>query len=221
MKCGEERPTCRNCVACSRECVWPSLDDLQDRRFRARRSSSSGQSADCSPSPPTSPSPSSSSALPGCNSIVRIKNRELPDIEHELTHHYLNVLITALLLPTVTEVDLEDYGSQVVGMMMGSDSVKYAVLANCASNKYMLSRNVRYQKAALVYYLKAIELVNHALLELGSSKKSPGDALLTTVVYLYLYNVSGISLLSSHFADTLCSFLSFGGPTRQLMPGNT
>ncbi|KAF6794660.1 hypothetical protein CSOJ01_13609 [Colletotrichum sojae] len=211
VKCGEEKPTCRNCVGCSRECVWPSSDDLQDRRFRARRSSSSSQSAAGSPSPPTSPSPSSVQS-----SIVRIKNREIPEIEHELTHHYLNVLITALLLPTVTEVDLEEYGSQVVEMMMGSDSVKYAVLANCASNKYMLSRNIRYQKAALVYYLKAIELVNHALLELGPSKRSPGDALLTTVVYLYLYNFWGsdtsvdarkhidgaMSLLKLRYADT-------------------
>ncbi|KAF6835323.1 fatty-acid amide hydrolase [Colletotrichum plurivorum] len=218
VKCGEERPTCRNCIGCSRECVWPSSDDLQDRRFRARRSSSSSQSASGSPSPPSSPSPSSVSAcaVSSQSSIIRIKNREIPDIEHELMHHYLNVLITALLLPTVTEVDLEEYGSQVVGMMMGSDSVKYAVLANCASNKYMLSRNIRYQKAALVYYLKAIELVNHALPELGYSKKSPGDALLTTVVYLYLYNFWGsdtsvdarkhidgaMSLLKLRYADT-------------------
>ncbi|KAF6811379.1 fatty-acid amide hydrolase [Colletotrichum musicola] len=176
----------------------------------------SGQSTAGSLSPPTSPSPSSPSALPSPSSLVRIKNRDIPDIEHELTHHYLNVLITALLLPTVTEVDLEEYGSQVVGMMMGSDSVKYAVLANCASNKYMLSRNIRYQNAALVYYLKAIELVNHALLELGSFKKSPGDALLTTVVYLYLYNFWGsdtsvdarkhidgaMSLLKLRYADS-------------------
>ncbi|TDZ41089.1 putative amidase [Colletotrichum trifolii] len=190
VKCGEERPACRNCVGCARECIWPTSSDLVDRRFRARRASAS-----VAPRPSSrASSPTSSSSSSGdesSTSIVRFSSKEMPELEHELTHHFLNVYLTVLLLPTVSKLDLGDYGSEMAGLMLRSESVKYAVLANCASNKYMLCRNHQYQKAALVYYLKAMELVNHGLRELGSSQQSPGDSLLTTVVYLYLYNFWG------------------------------
>ncbi|KAF4851885.1 putative amidase [Colletotrichum siamense] len=159
---------------------------LYHLRFRGRRLTASEKHASQGQSPP-SPTPSSSDEL----SLVSFGIRELPEIEHDLSHHYLNVLVTALLLPTVTEADLEDYGTQVMGMMMSCDSVKYAVLANSASNKFMLTKNCRYHSTALRYYLRAIESVNRSLLDLGSSHESPSDTLLTTVVYLYLYNFWG------------------------------
>ncbi|KAH9234454.1 hypothetical protein K456DRAFT_1749544 [Colletotrichum gloeosporioides 23] len=185
VKCGEERPCCRNCAASARDCAWPSSDQLHDRRFRGRRLTASEKHASQGPSPP--------SPTPSCDelSLMSFGHREMPEIEHDLSHHYLNVLVTALLLPTVTEADLEDYGTQVMGMMMSCDSVKYAVLANSASNKFMLTKNCRYHNTALRYYLRAIESVNRSLLDLGSSHESPSDTLLTTVVYLYLYNFWG------------------------------
>ncbi|WYZ44826.1 hypothetical protein EsH8_VIII_000142 [Colletotrichum jinshuiense] len=105
--------------------------------------------------------------------------RPRSELEQELTHHYLNIFISVLLLPTVRETDLGGYGSQVMRMMMHSESVKCAVFAACASNKYMLLRDQRYHDAALGYYFRAVELVNHALAELGSSGKGPDDPLVT------------------------------------------
>ncbi|OHF02307.1 hypothetical protein CORC01_02300 [Colletotrichum orchidophilum] len=178
VKCGEERPKCRNCVASGRGCIWPSSDDMYDRRHRFRRSCSNDRAL---------PSPSSCSE----DSITYLELREPPDLEQELIHHYLNVFLSVLLLPTVRERDLEGYGSQVMSMVLRSESVKCAVLAACASNKYMLLRSRRYHDAALGYYFRAVELVNRALHDLGTSAKGPDDPLLTTVVYLYLYDLWG------------------------------
>ncbi|KAK1658900.1 hypothetical protein BDP55DRAFT_593273 [Colletotrichum godetiae] len=178
VKCSEEKPTCRNCVASSRGCVWPSSNDMYDRRHRSRRSCSDDR---------TLPSPSPRSE----DSIIALELRESPDLEQELTRHYFNVFLSVLLLPTVRESDLEGYGSQVMSMMHRSESVKCAVLAACASNKYMLQRSRKYHDAALGYYFRAVELVNRALHDLSATAKGPDDPLLTTVVYLYLYDMWG------------------------------
>ncbi|KAK1708147.1 hypothetical protein BDP67DRAFT_411660 [Colletotrichum lupini] len=217
VKCGEEKPICRACVASGRGCTWPSSDDMYDRRHRSRRSFSDDR---------TLPSPSSCSK----DSIISLELRELPDLEQELTHHYFNIFLSVLLLPTVRERDLEGYGSQVMSMMLRSESVKCGVLAACASNKYMLLRSRRYHDAALGYYFRAVELVNRALHDLGASAKGPDDPLLTTVVYLYLYDMWGppdetldarkhvdgaMNLLKLRYEDT-CSPMSMSRPLHRI-----
>lgn len=67
------------------------------------------------------------------------------ELEVELVQHYLDKLISVLLLPNVQKGFYADYRSRVVSMMVNCESVKCAVLACCASNKYMLSDDVRYQ----------------------------------------------------------------------------
>lgn len=174
---------------------------MYDRRHRSRRSFSDDR---------TLPSPSSCSE----ESTISLELRELPDLEQELSHHYLNVFLSVLLLPTVRESDLEGYGSQVMSMMLRSESVKCAVLAACASNKYMLLRSRKYHDAALGYYFRAVELVNRALHDLGASAKGPDDPLLTTVVYLYLYDVSSPLFLSLKFHPSLIISKDVGAARR-------
>lgn len=101
---------------------------------------------------------------------------------------------------------------------MHSESVKCAVFAACASNKYMLLRDQRYHDAALGYYFRAVELVNHALAELGSSGKGPDDPLVTSVVYLYLYDVRAFPKLSACVVEepNLCINQMWGPPDKTL-----
>lgn len=113
------------------------------------------------------------------------------ECEHdvELIYHFLNSFISVLVLPTWNRKHLGEYQSELVSMMMHSQGVKCAVLAACAANKYMLSSNNRYEKLALVYYSRAVWYANQELHKLCLPQQDPTDALVTTVVYLYLHDV--------------------------------
>lgn len=108
----------------------------------------------------------------------------------DLIYHFLNNFISVLVLPTWNRKNLVEYESELVSMMMHSEGVKCAVLAACAANKYILSNNNRYERLALVYYSRAVGHVNRELDKLCSPDQAPPDSLVTTVVYLYLHDVS-------------------------------
>ena len=90
-----------------------------------------------------------------------------------------------------------EYQGQIMDLIQNSQSVKYAVLASCATNKFMLSCESRYQSLALLFYSKAVQEVNRALDELSSGESIPSDALLVSVIYLYIHDVSLIRQTSN------------------------
>lgn len=104
-------------------------------------------------------------------------------------YHFLNKFLSLLVLPTWNKSHFLDYQFQLVSMMLYRDSVKYAVLASCAANKYTLSNDTRYQNYALVFYSRAVKGVNNAVVQLHSDQTAPDDSLLATVVFLYLHDV--------------------------------
>ncbi|KAL6406597.1 Transcriptional regulatory protein moc3 [Ilyonectria robusta] len=195
VKCGEERPSCRNCSTSRRQCHWPSSADLRDRRNLPRK----GQGHVS----PGSPGSATSSEDPECRGDAPQKTSELTlstslntaasairsEVEVELIYHFLNKFFSLLVLPTWNKTYFLEYQFQLVSMMMHCDSVKYAVLASCAANKCILSNDRRYQHHALVYYSRAVRGVNQAVLQLHSRPRVPDDSLLATVVFLYLHDV--------------------------------
>ncbi|KAL4904496.1 hypothetical protein BDW74DRAFT_178602 [Aspergillus multicolor] len=76
-------------------------------------------------------------------------------------------------------------------MLLEYRSVKWAVLASAASNKHALTNNIRYHKAALEYYSRGVEDVKRAIGELCFDQNVPSMSLITTVIYLYIYDLWG------------------------------
>ncbi|KAF9885519.1 hypothetical protein FE257_012847 [Aspergillus nanangensis] len=99
-------------------------------------------------------------------------------IEYELLHHFQLHFLSGLLSPVWNQTQFLEYRDQVMDLFLTVASVKHAVLASSASNKYMLSRDSRYEKLALGYYSQAVKEVNAALQELCSEQTIPSNALL-------------------------------------------
>ncbi|KAJ3534133.1 hypothetical protein NM208_g1039 [Fusarium decemcellulare] len=191
VKCGEEKPSCRNCSAFGRQCVWPSLMDLRDRRHRARTnqdSYSSGPSEEVQPQP-----------LSGKDHKALVSHRTMSPalcrtpfqagIESELLSHLFNYWFSIIVLPTSSSEYIKQSQSELVDMMLQCQSVKHAVLACCASNKHVLLNDNHYQRIALQYYSKAVRELNQTLIKFQPGSKRPNSSLLTTVIFLYVYDL--------------------------------
>lgn len=201
VKCGEERPACRNCAAFGRLCSWPTPTDLYDRRYRSRaRSNSSGGGTDTSEDDRVQ-----GLSEPDCAALVSIspsQPRALSrlDVEQELIHHFFDYWFSIIILPSVSQAYIIQSRAELVDMMHGCQSLRHAVLAGSASNKHMLMGDSRYQKTALRYYSKAVHELNKTLSEFKPGSKAPDFSLLSTVIFLYVYDVCGDSPLSGFLA---------------------
>ncbi|RSL55385.1 hypothetical protein CEP54_009415 [Fusarium duplospermum] len=191
VKCGEEKPSCRNCSAFGRQCVWPTSTDLCDRRHRSQ--ASPGLSfAESSRSSEESKSPDSSRAA-----IVPYRSRSpspgrslfKPGIESELIHHLLNYYFSIIVLPTSSQEHIRRSQSELIDMMLHSESVRNAVFACCACNKHVLLNDNRHKNVALHYYSKAVHELNQTLVKFQPTGKQPDSSLLTTVVFLYVHDL--------------------------------
>ncbi|RSL93453.1 hypothetical protein CEP52_013236 [Fusarium oligoseptatum] len=196
VKCGEEKPSCRNCSAFGRQCVWPTSTDLCDRRHRSRASpdlsfaepsrSGSGSASEESKSPDSSHT-----------AIVRYRTRSpspgrslfKPGIESELIHHLINYYFSIIVLPTTSQEHIRRSRSELIDMMLHSESVKDAVFACCACNKHVLLNDNRHKNVALHYYSKAVRELNQTLATFQPTGKRPDSSLLTTVVFLYVHDL--------------------------------
>ena len=114
----------------------------------------------------------------------------ITDHELRLVHQFTGRFLPVLLLPSLGPRDYDEFESQMISMMLRYKCVKYAVLAGSASNRYMLSNEVAYQKRALAYYSQAMHEVGACLSDMTKTGQSPGNETLIAVVFLYLYNVS-------------------------------
>ncbi|KAF5013205.1 hypothetical protein FDECE_784 [Fusarium decemcellulare] len=191
VKCGEEKPSCRNCSAFGRQCVWPTAMDLCDRRHRARASPdscSSGPSEEVQQQPP---SDMRRKALISRRSMSPAPCRTpfQAGIESELLSHLFNYWFSIIVLPTSSNEYIKQSQSELVDMMLRCQSVKHAVLACCASNKHVLLNDNHYQRVALQYYSQAVHELNQTLIKFQPGSKRPDSSLLTTVIFLYVYDL--------------------------------
>lgn len=192
-KCGEERPICHHCSFSGYTCTWPSHQDLIDNRHRSskkvsREYSSSSRHASRNMQPAIFNVVGNLSPL--CPSLLGIT---LPVVERELLHHFLNHLLPRLLNCTWNKSHFVEYQGQIIDLVMNFEGVRYAVLASCASNKFILTCHSRYEDISLKFYSHAVKNVNLALDEMRSENSTPSDALLVSVIYLYIHDVSILS----------------------------
>ncbi|WAO90205.1 Hypothetical protein NCS54_00762400 [Fusarium falciforme] len=196
VKCGEEKPSCRNCSAFGRQCAWPTSTDLCDRRHRSR---ASPDLSFAGPSPSSSSSASEESKSPDSSrtAIVPYRGRSpspgrsffKSGIESELIHHLLNYYFSVIVLPTSSQEHVRRSRSELVDMMLHYPSVRDAVFACCACNKHVLLNDNRHKNAALHYYSKAVHELNQMLAKFQPMGKQPDSSLLTTVVFLYVHDL--------------------------------
>ncbi|OQU99865.1 Fungal specific transcription factor domain-containing protein [Cladophialophora immunda] len=178
LKCGEERlgqrPCCRNCHIAGRKCLWPAPEDLYDRRHRCHRDllgASLDQDDDRTLQVKSNPT---------------IQTTIRSDQELGLFNYYLDSFLKVLMLPNAHPGFYSVYRSEMALFMLNSDSVKCAILACCASNRFMLSSDAQFHKTSIKYYSQAVKEVNQALAGLDFDRDCPGNSLLTTVQYLYI-----------------------------------
>ncbi|PNP76186.1 hypothetical protein FNYG_10475 [Fusarium nygamai] len=174
---------------------------MADKRHRRRRAT-----------PASSPSASESTSLPNptdetSHEMVPILNNRAPlttinhplcetEIEFELVHHFYSFHFNSLTLPTKDKSYFFQCQSDLMGMMSHNKTVKYAILANCASNKHALVNNDRYRLIALRYYTEAMRGLNQELVDFCPSDAYRHSCLLTVASYLYVYNFWSLDVMS-------------------------
>ncbi|RDW56345.1 hypothetical protein BP5796_13256 [Coleophoma crateriformis] len=201
LKCGEERPSCSKCSIAGRQCEWPKSGDLRDRRHCLPSNQlqsvmlMNGILGDDSRK-------DAEFAERGLYEAGQAKNLHLyrspnmpttirSNLEAGLIHYYLDTFVSIVLLSNLDPRFYSEYRWHVVNLALNCDTVKCAVLACCATNKYMRSKDVRFHKLSMTYYSQAIEGVNQMIAQLSSADGSPGDALLTAVIYMYINTLWG------------------------------
>ncbi|KAI8711073.1 Zn(2)-C6 fungal-type domain-containing protein [Fusarium sp. LHS14.1] len=181
IKCGEEKPACRNCISASRGCVWPGPEEL-DRRLRKFREQLYPKATAATKPTVTNVTPLSPTLLP--TDLFSLA-------ELDLIHHWLNVLSDLLVLPNADPACVAGHSFETLRMMTSCSGLKSAILACSASNKSTLSKDPRYQVASLRYYNEAIRYVSDAVADIGHRSKAPSDMLITTMTYVYAYDLWG------------------------------
>lgn len=193
VKCDEGKPSCRNCSRFGRSCSWLNATDMADKRHRRRRATPAPSSpANESTSPPKTDE-ISHDIVPILNNRASLTTINHPlletETEFELMHHFYNFHFNSLTLPTKDKSYFFQCQSDLMGMMSHNRTVKYAILANCASNKHVLMNNDRYRLIALRYYTEAMRGLNQELVDFCPSDAYRHSCLLTVASYLYVYNV--------------------------------
>lgn len=198
--------------------MWPEAADLEDRRYRTRRSPgqppsvASNEDVDIDVDVDLrSCSAAGSGASSGTSSRQVSLPRELDisttcsEIEAGLIRHYIGHLVPALLLPGINGEFHGDCRSQTLNMMLQFQSVRYSVLACSASSKFILGEGPIYRDMSLQYYAQAVRRVNQSLSCLESTGTTPPYDVLIAVVYLYTNGVCPRSILSITLAAGFCS----------------
>lgn len=111
------------------------------------------------------------------------------EVELLLIEHFYNAYFPALVLPTINARYLDSFQSDMWRLALASDPVRCSLLAGCAANRHMLSRDPRFRTLALRYYAEALGHFNSLVQELKTSRASQSDALMCSVTWLYTFNV--------------------------------
>ncbi|EXK36774.1 hypothetical protein FOXG_19944 [Fusarium oxysporum f. sp. lycopersici 4287] len=201
VKCDEGKPSCRNCSRFGRSCSWLNATDMADKRHRRRRATPAPSSpANESTSPPKTDE-ISHDIVPILNNRASLTTINHPlletETEFELMHHFYNFHFNSLTLPTKDKSYFFQCQSDLMGMMSHNRTVKYAILANCASNKHVLMNNDRYRLIALRYYTEAMRGLNQELVDFCPSDAYRHSCLLTVASYLYVYNFWSLDAMSN------------------------
>lgn len=110
------------------------------------------------------------------NPIVQTTIRS--DLEVMLFRYFSDYFLPVLMLRNAHPGFYAEYRTCLGRLILNCDSVKCAILACCASNRYMLDRDPSLRQVSLRYYTQAVRHVNRALATSDWACERPSDHLL-------------------------------------------
>ncbi|KIW62814.1 hypothetical protein PV04_10945 [Phialophora macrospora] len=208
-KCDDAvRPSaCDRCIKSGRACVWPTQDELLDRRHRrVSRTSKSPSPARSVESTDTIVQDADAAASgTGTNRLSSFVCREIgfrsdlfsstifqSDLEVDCFRHFVNGFLPLLLLSTGHPGFQSELVPELVEMLLGFDGLRNALLACGASHLYFLSGNSQMNEAGLRYYARAVSGINRTLTRIDWSRDDFNDAVLQAIIFLYIHGIYNI-----------------------------
>lgn len=213
-KCDEKSPICDLCSLSGRECIWPSADDLLDRRnahhcdsrHQIRRAKDKPQQLeydtnDCpilalNNIPVQRAVPSDLLSTSSIDSICPMDLSLQAGLVHGISTNHLELRISQhfsgnffplLLLPDCYRGFYDGWLTEIQQLMLTHKSLYYSVLACAASHIFLGDSVLEMHHIALSYYSQGVRELS-ALLK-NVSEYEHHDALLMSVILLYLYGV--------------------------------
>ncbi|KAH7122081.1 hypothetical protein B0J13DRAFT_156198 [Dactylonectria estremocensis] len=198
-KCDEQLPLCNACHLSGRQCLWPTSEDLLDRRFnshqnsrhRATRSQRAGSVAteDDHSRKTRSESVSVDSEhwiLTESGAAHEVVAR---DLEVVISRHFVERFYGLLLLPKCHPGFHEGWLTEIQDLMVRHKSLYYSVLACAASHIHCIDSSSPMQELALRYYSNALKELSRFLAR--ASQLENHNGLLMSVMLLYLHGCMG------------------------------
>lgn len=193
-KCDEQRPECAHCVALQRECTWPTIDLLVDRRNRARRApplkaDTDRHSVEQANEATCLVSLQSPLSVAGCGVVVRTLETGL---ESAIAHHFVDHFYPHLLSLDCDRQFRLEWLRSIQEWMPNCTGLRYSVLANAASHLFLAGQCSRMQDLALHYYNRSLRGLSTAISQCDMSEwKYGGNDILTSMIFLYLHGNIG------------------------------
>lgn len=201
-KCDEQKPACSRCCRASESCVWPTRDQLTDRRRRkivaaeisvpetppttqSRAPTFAADDCEIQPSPET---PSETGPLlpsPGLKSTIS------SDIELNLLQYFTDVYYERLLLPRAYP-QFRDITGRVMHLALHQTSIMQVAVASAALHIYHTSGSAAHHQLALSFYGRGLHSLSQTLLLEDDLSDDDGHALGFTMSFLFIFAV-GIS----------------------------
>ncbi|KAK7190481.1 hypothetical protein DPSP01_005292 [Paraphaeosphaeria sporulosa] len=154
-KCDEKTPACKRCLQSNRNCLWPTSEELLDRRFASHQRSRyalglASEDQDIL-----------AKAFVGSSLVCRLSRPVVlgaisESLEGFLVRHFVQKYYRSLVLPNSHPRFANDWISEMQRLMRDWKSVRYSVLCNAASNVHLIESNGQMQELALTYYSQAL-----------------------------------------------------------------
>lgn len=171
-KCDEARPSCTRCLQSRRTCVWPTVDELTDRRHIIRSKSDGKHNID--------------SNLLVCHDVTRDIHKQT--LEATVVHHFSTNLLYALINPESSPPYCQQFREQIEQYMEQDQCLQHAILSISASHLHLVDGSSGMRLCAIQYYSLAIQQMSTAIAK--RTHCDPLSSLLTSVIMLYINGVS-------------------------------
>lgn len=191
-KCDERTPACDRCSLSSRSCKWPDSVDLVDRRYTAHPKSRYGNIPE---------------AMICLHSERATCDQVIFNLEAFIARHFFEKFFNLLFLPGGHPDFHNGWIEEIQELMVGETSLHCSVLMNGASHIYNSSNLPEMKHLALDYYSRALRSLASTLARPRTSQLKKRNAILSSIMLLYLHGVSISFNCSLYFRSYTCSAL--------------
>lgn len=186
-KCDEAHPACIRCISAQHDCVWPSPDQLKDRRNLSRKDLQPKLIAN---------DDRQDGAVQVLPRIVPNEVRLTDTVSEEclqmvVGRHFIEDCYSLLLNSDSHPSFHDDWSQDIQGAMLSCTSLYYSVLANSASHLFLSDGKTQMEQRALAYYSRSLRDLGQILSLPSREDPIRRNDILTSVVFLYLNGCMG------------------------------